>query len=194
MKKLMYLFSVCFLFSVTYAFGQKETPKLPIDNSTRKITYTEVVFVDSLTNKQELFSRAKEWFAKTFQSSTNVIQMEDKEDGKIIGKALLPIYNKTLGDFGHIHYTISIFLKDGRYKYELSDFYHKGQILSNGDRAVDIGSCESMINTNDKNLFGGSMQKTYNNYLNQMDIHAKELIFSLKSFMAKKLTKTENDW
>ena len=30
-------------------------------------------------------------------------------------------------EWGYINYTISIYFKDGKYKYEISDLYHKGQ-------------------------------------------------------------------
>ncbi|MFN4811913.1 MAG: DUF4468 domain-containing protein, partial [Bacteroidota bacterium] len=112
----LFFFSALVLLSVSTAFGQKKTPSLPIDSSTSKITYSEVVYFDSLANKQELFSRAREWFAKAYKSSTNVIQMEDKESGKIIGKALMQVYHRALGSdqpSGYINYTISIYIKDG---------------------------------------------------------------------------------
>jgi hypothetical protein len=99
MKKVTNLFfnSALTLLSISSVLGQKETPKLPVDSSTNKITYSEVVYVDSLADKQELFSRTREWFAKTYNSSNNVIQMEDKENGKIVGKALIQVYHKVLG-------------------------------------------------------------------------------------------------
>lgn len=90
-------------------FAQKETPKLPIDPETQKITYSEVVIVDSLSTKDELFSLAREWFAKAYNSSTNVLQLEDKENGKIVGKALMQVYYKSMGmtsPSGYINYTI----------------------------------------------------------------------------------------
>jgi hypothetical protein len=163
------------------AFGQKEAPKLPIDSLTSKITYSEVVYVDSLANKQELFSRAREWFAKAYKSSTNVIQLEDKESGKILGKALIQVYHKSMGSnypSGYINYTISIYVKDGRYKYEVTDFYHTGQ-----NQIPDYGVCEKMINTTDKTM-GMSYQKYYNYYLYQMDNNINELIAGLKTNMA----------
>lgn len=79
------------------ANAQKETPNLPIDSVTKMITYTEVVNVDTSLSKLELYSRAKEWFAKAYNSSQNVIQIEDKESGKIVGKALSQVYHKALG-------------------------------------------------------------------------------------------------
>lgn len=199
MKKIKQLFfCIAFtLLSVSTALGQKETPKLPIDSSTSKITYSDVVFVDSLVNKQELFSRAREWFAKTYKSSTSVIQMEDKESGIIVGKALMNVYHKALGSnfpSGYINYTISIYIKDGRYKYEIIDFYHTGQYVSGGNRIPDYGICENMINTKDKTM-GISYQKTYNYYLYQLDNNIKALIAELKAAMTTKASNNkEEEW
>jgi hypothetical protein len=192
--KQLLLLSALTLLSISAGFGQKETPNLPIDSATGKIAYSEVVYVDSLANKEELYSKAREWFAKAYKSSTNVIQMEDKESGKIVGKALMQVYHKALGsnyESGYINYTISIYLKDGRYKYEVTDFYHTGESFSGG-RIPDYGACEKMINTTDKTM-GISNQKNYNQYLYQMDNHIKDLIADLKSAMIRKTTNVKND-
>jgi hypothetical protein len=185
----LFFFSALVLLSVSAAFGQKETPKLPIDSSTSKITYSEVVYLDSLANKQELFSRAREWFAKAYKSSRNVIQMEDKENGKIIGKALMQVYYKEF-PYGYINYTISIYIKDGRYKYEFTDFHHTGQ---QGRDVPDFGVCEKMIKTSDKYMGIISYQKYYNYCLYQMDNNIKDLITDLKAAMTRKATNSKKD-
>lgn len=65
-------------------FGQKGgTPKLLIDEETKRITYTEVVMVDSSTSKNEDYSRGREWFAKAYKSSTDVIQWRTRKVGKL---------------------------------------------------------------------------------------------------------------
>lgn len=186
-------FALTFIATLT-TYGQNESPNIPIDSLTNKISYTEVVFVDSLSNKQELYSRAREWFAKAYKSSTNVIQMEDKESGKIVGKALMQVYAKALGTnhpSGYINYTISVDMKDGRYKYEVTNFYHTGQPGSN---TVDYGACEKMINSNDKS-YGVSLRKGYNYWLTQMDDNIKDLIIDLKVAMATKAKNVnKDDW
>lgn len=172
---------IAFTILTISAWGQKEAPKLPIDSITGKITYTEVVKIDSM-NKQELYSKAREWVAKKCNDSKDVIQMDDKENGKIIIKALFTVYIKSLGynlDYGQIHYTFSIFLKDGRYKYEINDFYHTG----NENTVRDYGVCEEMIHTKNK-AFGISLQKVYNNILFQTDNQMKGLISDFKLAMA----------
>lgn len=168
--------------------AQKDAPTLPIDSLTNKITYTEVINVDSSLNRQELFSRAREWFAKTYKSSTNVIQMEDKENGEIVGKALMQAYCKSLGSdrqCGFINYTISVYLKDGRFKYEITDFYHSGQYVSGGSAIPDYGPCEAWINDKRKYpmMSQKGVQKISNYFLKQLDENIHSLIVNLKQSM-----------
>src|SRR5687768_10177439 len=74
---------------------------LPLDSVTNRVTFSEVVKIENAT-KDELFTRAREWFAKTFVSAQNVLQMDDRVSGKLIGK----------GSYGHnTHYTVSITVK-----------------------------------------------------------------------------------
>ena len=183
-----------FLFSSILSFGQKQKITMPIDSITNLITYSEVVTIDSVS-KNELYSRAREWFAKTFNSSKSVIQMDDKENGKIIGKASMHVYHKALGSnfpSGYINYTISVYLKDGRYKYEINGFNHIGELIKGGNRIPDYGPCEKMINTTDK-VMGISYQKTYNYYLHQVDENINALVSDLKSALSNKIKNTESD-
>jgi hypothetical protein len=181
-------------------FGQKQknvTPTLPFDDETKRITYSEVVTVDSSTTKNELYSRGREWFAKAYKSSTDVLQMDDKESGKIVGKALMQVYHKALGSnykSGYINYTISLYLKDGRYKYEMTNFHHTGQYAGNGNSIPDYGVCEDMVNTTKKTM-GMSYQKAFNYYLMQMHENIKDLILDLKTTMSKRAeVKKKDDW
>lgn len=197
--RILPLIIVLSIFSLSSVAQKKksETPELPIDSNTEKITYSEVIKIDTSTSSEELFSRAREWFAKAYNSSNDVIQMEDKESGKLVGKALMQVYHKALGanyPSGHINYTISLYFKLGRYKYVISDFHHTGQLVSGGNRIPDYGVCEEMINTTHKTM-GMSYQKVYNYYLTQMDIKIKSLITDLKKSMLTKSSEiTNDDW
>ena len=109
--KKLFVFSVITLLSVSTSFGQKETPTLPIDSSTGKITYSEVVILKDSISKNELFSRDKTCFVKLFKNSNNVIQNEDKENGIISGKGNIRVNASALGaevDGGHINFTLTI--------------------------------------------------------------------------------------
>ena len=117
MKK---LFLVLCLFVSNFLIAQE----LPKDSVTGKYTFQGIVKVDSVS-KNELYSRAREWISKSFVSANNVIQMDDKELGKIIGKGKTQNYYFGIGsDMGSILFTISIQVKDNKFKYTITDFIH----------------------------------------------------------------------
>lgn len=95
MKKVQLITMVLFMVVTTFSFGQG---------------VSEVVSVDSTTTKETLYSNALSFFATTFKSAQNVIQMKDPESGKVIGKGLLSNGRKV---------TITISCKDGKYKYDI---------------------------------------------------------------------------
>jgi hypothetical protein len=94
-------------------------------------------------SKQEIFKRANEWFALSFKDSKSVISYSDKDAGEIIGKGNLiapdlhvPIMGNQPSD-ERVNFTITINVKDGKYKILLSDFYHEGYYLSLGALAKE---------------------------------------------------------
>ena len=192
--RLLIPFFILTFFTVE-SFAQNDNPNLPIDKATGKITYTGIVHVDTSLNKQELFYRAIEWFAKTCNSSTKVIQMEDKESGVIVGKALMQVYRKSLdNDYkcGFINFSISVYFKDGRYKYEITGFYYTGP---DDNPIIPDGACETWINDKIKYplMSQKGIQKILNYYLKQLDDNTKALIIDLEETLKLKLT-SETDW
>lgn len=59
--------------------------QLQIDSISKKAEYTGIVQVAGVS-KEELYTRARSWFVKTYKDADVVIQMDDKDAGKIIGK------------------------------------------------------------------------------------------------------------
>jgi len=124
MKKLLI---VIILFSACYA------PK-PTTTKKEVKKFSPVVFkvIDSVKgNQNQLYIKAYQWMANTFNSAKEVIQMQDKEAGKLIGKGIMktPTAKDGLGSkIGDdiVYYTISIDVKDGKYRCVLSDFIHEG--------------------------------------------------------------------
>lgn len=81
------------------------------------ITYTEVVEVEGTA--QELYIKAKEWFVNAYRDSKSVIQVDSKDEYKIIGKGVLLI---PFGGHGRkIWHTVTIQCKDDRYKYTIDN-------------------------------------------------------------------------
>lgn len=124
MKKLYLILISTLIFNGTYA-QDKLLGILPLKDG--KVTYTNVVQVDS-TSKAELYKRAKRWFIETYKSGKDVIQLEDKENGEIVGKGFFKeTWTVTFyaGQSINVWQTIKIQTKDGRYKYEIYDFRMK---------------------------------------------------------------------
>jgi hypothetical protein len=89
--------------------------------------FSEVIKVDS-ADKNELYLRAKSFFANSFKSGKAALQMEDKDDGILIGKSKIGLCDGEDGiSFGchDMHFSIKITVKDGRYKYEIYDILFK---------------------------------------------------------------------
>ena len=144
------------------------------------LKFSDVITVENISQK-ELFGRAKIWLAKTYKSSKDVIQTSDAETGQYLGKALFQFSPKSfMGSEavkGNINYVISIYCKDGKYKYVIEDFRHeKFGLLTTAEEG-------------EFTMFGSSKgfkKKTWEDMKKQSEEEAKGLIESLKMAMGKK--------
>lgn len=135
-------------------------------------------------NQNALFVKANEWVAKTFVSANSVIQMKDKEAGKIIAKGELIVYEEwgiTTFPF-YVGFTLSIDVKDGRYRTEFSDFIVRGYSSPNGFQTTN----SALIDADKPYSYS---QNLWDNLKGDAKKKAKDLRASLKEYMS---TKTEN--
>jgi hypothetical protein len=107
---------------------QIDLEKFTIDKTTGKIIFT---FIDSIKgiNKDLLYGKSLEWIAKNFKDATEVIKLQDKENGKIIAKGYLElnyVYQRMYGINYYRNYrqnfTLDLTLRDEKYRLILSDF------------------------------------------------------------------------
>lgn len=145
--------------------------------------YTEVVQVPD-KNTDQLYSLAREWFAETFKSAQDVLQMDDPVAGKLIGKGMGDVNVKS----GMVPVTldyefqVKVFVKDGRYKYLIE----KIAIVSDGVRS----SIEEFEQAREK--FKNKKKKVayFSSIIDSIDDDMKKLIISLNS----KMKGIEDDW
>ena len=155
------------------------------------ISFSEVVKVDSTRLAADLFPQAKMWFVEAFKNSKAVIQMEDLNNKTIIGNASIPYSSRFLigsgTTVGKITYQISIACKDGRYKYDITNFIHEGKSMSFGY----LTTAEDP-----KNKFGptGTRIKVHKEMKDIAEREAIILINALKSFMSQNKVSTKEDW
>lgn len=112
------------------------------------VMYTGVVQVDSTITKTELFNRAKAWFVTEYKSANDVIQMEDKEAGVIMGKGFAEADYKAnfmAVNYANIYHTVKVYVKDGRYKYEITDLTGKFK-AETGFNDIDIDNVIPVYN------------------------------------------------
>jgi len=108
-------------------FGQdKYLDTFPLKDG--KVTYSAVIQTDGIA-KDELYKRAKRWLA----NNTEIIKFDDKDlivgGGVFLLKLSFP--NQFVKRF--VRQIISIEFKDGKYKYDISDFRINIFDVSNGN-------------------------------------------------------------
>lgn len=81
-------------------------PKMATEE--RKVSY-----IDEVKGiKSELYTRASVWFAKTFNDSKSVLEVQDKEAGRLVGKGISDC--DPINTTGGIRYTLDVAVKDGK--------------------------------------------------------------------------------
>jgi hypothetical protein len=107
-------------------FGQAT----PNKNILQESDFNDLIFNVEL-NKANIYDKAILWFAENFKSSKAVIEIQDKQAGKIIGNGSFTIpwvfFEATTT------FTISIDIKDGKYKVKYSNL-----ILDYGQAKVSV--------------------------------------------------------
>ncbi|MBX9851361.1 MAG: DUF4468 domain-containing protein [Cytophagaceae bacterium] len=124
------------LFFVFAALIATQAQNLPVDQKTGKITYIEVVDATGMSAK-DLYKTAKDWGT----SKGYKIKKEDEATGEIVFEGSLPVeYTGVKGkpETGNVNFTFSVFIKEGKYRYIVTDFIHAG-----ATPAVSGGKLES---------------------------------------------------
>ncbi len=108
-----------------------QAPVMPTDPNTKLVTYAAVDEVKN-TGKNELFKRASGWFNTYYKNPTEVIREKDTVALKIVGKPRFRIYSPpnekgVKMDAGIVQYTITVAVKEGKYKYEITEINWKQQ-------------------------------------------------------------------
>lgn len=164
--------------------------------SQKPLTYTEVVQVDSVS-KSQLYNRAKLWFATAYNSANDVLQISNKEEGAIIGKAIMKynpnVFRASEQTKGSIKYTIKIFVKEGRYKYEITGFIHDPYGNQYGKSSMGLITTDKEC-PNPKPMAKRWSNKVWGDIKTQIEGNMTSLTASLKEGMIKTTESKKDDW
>lgn len=176
---MMLMFSIL-LFAKTYS-------PMPRDEAGR-IVYTAVVQVDGVS-ANDLFDRAYAWVVK---NSDRALQNQDRASGVVVGSGHCPLRFTQLvrQGAGQVGYTISVAVKDGRYKFDFAAFEHinedkaspwgSGGSLDNEKPTCGSGTSRVLIGVGGK----GIDKKTWLKIKTKTHEHVLEKIEDLKKAMA----------
>ncbi|MFN3402956.1 MAG: DUF4468 domain-containing protein [Cytophagaceae bacterium] len=168
------------LFSlISFSYAQN----LPLDPETKKITYSEVVNLEG--NKDELYQRAKNWAL----SNGYKAKVDSKEEGRFVATGQMSVtYPSPVRGMNHtgvVKFLLTISVKDGKYKYDLTEFIHESQKGNGGKLEGDMPECGKYTLT----LDGWKVIKT------KTSEEAPKIINGLKSNMAPVApVKKNEDW
>lgn len=189
MKNILSLFIIATLIvgfsNVSYSQKNKKeeivAPEMPINTDTKLITYQEVV--PATGTAKEIKEKALKWFHSYYKNSANLLK--ENTDNKFIGHPRFKVLNQkdkkgvaTMA--GTIIYDITVSFKDGKYRYEITNIFKK---------ASTKYPIEKWMN---KDI--STYSTAYDYYLLQVDDYMKDVIKSLKEYMATNHEKKSDDW
>lgn len=122
MNRICVLGTLCLilLFSSVESFAAPKKPGVPL--------VCDTVFQAPGLSADKIYDNLKAWFAQRMRSANDVIQLDDKENHHIIGKAVISMEVKNLTWScltGRIRFMIDIAARDGRYRVLVSGFEHE---------------------------------------------------------------------
>jgi hypothetical protein len=163
-------------------------PKMPVDEVSNLITYTDVVEEPGM-NKDTLYNRSMRWFKSYFKNPVEAIKKADAEARIIEGGYRFTIQRPEpnskkqpapMVDAGLVNYKIKIMCKDGKFKYEITNISWKQTSYYPIERWMDTKAT--------------NYDPNFALYLKQTDDFMKETIKSLERFIETDPVKKKDDW
>jgi len=162
-----------------------------------KVTYSLIVKVDSL-NKGQLYDRAKLWAVKTFGDLREAIQLDEREKGRIIGKAYISVgwqanflqYISTKA-----WHTFDINIKDGKVRITFSDIHISYYIPAINSKDLPTSGDVNLEQWARKKNGGYYREENTEKFFTSTDRAFKEALLAFTQFMQdNKNTLNKNDW
>lgn len=162
---------------------------LNLDDETKTIKVSHVIPVNGYS-KEQIYSVGREWMVDAFVSADDVIQMDDKEAGKVVGKGYANYHtslNIWVGGGNELWFTVRIYSKDGKVKF-IMDNMRTLSIDSKGKRFSKIPLKNTFWKINN-----GERRKGFKNERKEIERICREtLIDFLMSFEKSELEEHDN--
>lgn len=166
-----------------------------------KYEFSEVVQLDSTYKKDMLYKNSKLFFADAFKSAKDVLQYDDREEGKVIGKGNFVIeegqafFLTYTTEKWHSNFSLEIFSKDGRYRYRMYDFnIESRRVVSGGNTADNVNNYSLSLDEAYKVTEKGVTKKMNRKLFSEMISRIHSTISELKVYMAKKESSSNSNF
>lgn len=120
---------ICLLIALSLsARSQNEVIKFAFDADSSAMMLHTKELGTTQKSKDSLYTLSKNWFASTYKNASAVIQVDDKDNGHILGKGAHIFYTGLI-----LQYTIEVFVKDNKYRIYIHDL-----LFDYGDYTVNF--------------------------------------------------------
>lgn len=167
--------------SFPFLFGQQAASTVPMVDG--MVNYNEVVTVEGV-KKDVLYGRAKLWFANAAKSANNVIQLDDKDNGVVLGKATYEA-----GDELYSHtwsFTTKIQLRDEKYKVEFYDIQRKRIYRLSASAIPTVQDLTTVFNHPNRFKKDGSLKEDFKKLASEADLVFNGFLANVKKAMTEK--------
>jgi hypothetical protein len=162
----------------------------------KPLAYSDVVVVDGAT-KEQLYSAALAWFGDAFRSAKTVLDVQDKDGGRLVAKpsfAYTPkVFVGSARIKGTVRYAVTVEVKDGKYRYAIDGFTHEGTPGHGAPSSFGLLTTDAKCPYPVEGPTSGGKQETWEHLKSLSKTEADSLAASLKKRMAN-ATKREKDW
>lgn len=143
------------------------------------------------TKKTEAYDRAKIWMASKLKSNDQQIFSNDEKKESLIGTGNLFLPSRFLEEERMLNFKMSIFFKDGRYKYEISELVYS---------SVSV-TLDQQTRTPSKGGLNGAYRRLYTKkkfkkrkFFLQIDEVFKKLTDDLEKAIISEVPSQSDDW
>ena len=159
-----------------------------------ELKFSKVIEASGLT-KAQIYASVRAWVAEYYVSAKEVIQMDDKDEGVLIiapemiyktGKMVLSAYD------GNIKYRLKIATKDGRFKVDVFNFYHRNK-PGNAPRC-QVGLITDAEECDDKSMNKRSSNKVWLDIKEKVEKNSLVIFTDIEKHIKKAVaSKNEDD-
>ncbi len=179
------MLALLLLIKTAIAQNDKAAVKMPINEETKLVTYSEVVTTTGF-GKAELYDKAFAWLSEYYKNPSDVLREKDREAGTMQLKARFKIFNPIVKKndvatpAGDVQYSLNLDFKEGKFRYTLTAINWKQASYYPIERWMDKSSSSNNANAD--------------YFLQQTDENCKKIITDLVKTMTTTTAVKKDEW